>query len=145
MAATSATARMRDSVRAPVTSRATQRPAPATAASRVARTAASATPATTSNAPASRTSLRFTYSSCYGTPPCHHLVRMRVIVAVLSLSCILVGIAAADNGPLKFRMKSQVPQGEKPVLELTGVVAVSDLRIELARNDGKKFSLRQPA
>src|SRR6187551_2176680 len=68
---------------------------------------------------------------------------MRVLI--VSLLCALVGIAAADGGPLKFRMKSQVPQGEKPILELTGVQPVTDLRIELSRNDGKKFSLRQAA
>ncbi|MBX3158691.1 MAG: OmpA family protein [Deltaproteobacteria bacterium] len=42
-------------------------------------------------------------------------------------------------------MRSQVPQGEKPILELTGVQAVTSLTIDLARGDGKKFSVRPGA
>jgi outer membrane protein OmpA-like peptidoglycan-associated protein len=72
----------------------------------------------------------------------------RVIIEpmrVLIMLCALVGIAAADGGPLRFRMRSQVPQGEKPILELTGVQAVTGLAIDLVRNDGKKFAVRQGA
>lgn len=57
---------------------------------------------------------------------------------------ILVALAApAAAQPVSFQLRGQVPIGDKPQLQLTASVAVTDVRIELERDDGKKFSLRQ--
>jgi outer membrane protein OmpA-like peptidoglycan-associated protein len=62
--------------------------------------------------------------------------------------CILVvllvaGTAAAQ--PVSFELKGDVPIGQKPMLKVTAVQPVTDVRIELQRDDGKDFRMRQPA
>ena len=62
--------------------------------------------------------------------------------------CILVIILIATPAsaqPVSFELRGDVPVGQKPVLRVTAVQPVTDLRVELKRDDGKDFTLRQAA
>lgn len=61
--------------------------------------------------------------------------------------CILVVLLAAGTAqaqPVSYELKGDVALGQKPVLRVTAVQPVTDVRIELKRDDGKDFKLRQP-
>jgi outer membrane protein OmpA-like peptidoglycan-associated protein len=61
--------------------------------------------------------------------------------------CLLVLVAFAAPAfaqPVSYRLKTDVPKGEKPQIQVTAVEAVTALRIELERDDGKHFTLRHP-
>ena len=62
-------------------------------------------------------------------------------VRALATLVLLAGAAAAQ--PVSYALKGQVPKGEKPQLRITAATGVSDVRIELDRDDGKHFSLKQ--
>lgn len=47
--------------------------------------------------------------------------------------------------PVSYQLKGDVVQGEKPQIRVTAVTPVTDLRIELERDDGKHFSVKHPA
>jgi outer membrane protein OmpA-like peptidoglycan-associated protein len=64
---------------------------------------------------------------------------MRLLVLVLPL---LVAASAAAQ-PLSFQIKADVPQGQTPLLRLRANQKVADVRLELERNDGKKFLQRR--
>ncbi len=66
-------------------------------------------------------------------------MRRSVLLAVL----LVAGTAHAQ--PVSFELRGDVSLGQKPQLRVTAVQAVTDLRIELSRNDGKDFALRQPS
>jgi len=66
---------------------------------------------------------------------------MRVILALAVL--FAAGTAAAQ--PVSFELKGDVPLGQKPALRVVAVQPVTDLRVELVRDDGKDFHLRQPS
>ncbi|CAN5923470.1 hypothetical protein BH11MYX3_BH11MYX3_34090 [soil metagenome] len=53
---------------------------------------------------------------------------------------MLAGTASAQ--PVSYQLKGDVPQGQKPQIRITAVTSVSDLRIELDRDDGKHFALK---
>lgn len=56
---------------------------------------------------------------------------------------MLAGTASAASAqPVSYQLKSDVPQGQKPQIRITAVTPVSDLRIELDRDDGKHFALK---
>jgi len=62
--------------------------------------------------------------------------------------CILVVMLVAGTAgaqPVSFELKGDVQVGQKPVLRVTAVQQVTDLRVELKRDDGKDFRMRQPA
>jgi outer membrane protein OmpA-like peptidoglycan-associated protein len=59
-----------------------------------------------------------------------------VIVVVL-----LGGVAAAQ--PVSYQLRGDVPVGERPQIKVTATQAVTNLVIEVARNDGKKFTQKQ--
>jgi len=61
----------------------------------------------------------------------------------LAILVVLAGTAAAQ--PVSFQLKGEVPVGQKPMLQITATQSVTDLRIELDRDDGKKFSMKQPS
>ena len=63
----------------------------------------------------------------------------------LCILFVLLAAATADAQPVSFQLKGAVPVGQKPTLQITAAEAVTDLRIELDRADGKHFSLRHPA
>ena len=52
----------------------------------------------------------------------------------------LAGVAAAQ--PVSFQLQGQVPVGQKPKLVVKATQAVSDIRVELERDDGKKFTMK---
>lgn len=52
---------------------------------------------------------------------------------------------AARAQPVSYQVKLEVPQGQKPQIRITAAAPVSDVRLELERDDGKKLSLKQGA
>lgn len=64
---------------------------------------------------------------------------------LVALVVMLFAGRIASAQPVSYALKGQVPQGEKPQVRITAATAVSDLRIELDRDDGKHFSLKQAA
>jgi outer membrane protein OmpA-like peptidoglycan-associated protein len=62
--------------------------------------------------------------------------------------CLLVVLLVAGTAraqPVSFEIQGDVPTGKKPMLRVTAVQRVTDLRVELKRDDGKDFTLRQAA
>jgi outer membrane protein OmpA-like peptidoglycan-associated protein len=64
--------------------------------------------------------------------------QLRVLLVLL---VICAGSAAADETLVTFRLNAKVMIGHQPRLEVTAVVAVDAVRIDLVRDDGKKFAL----
>jgi len=62
--------------------------------------------------------------------------------------CILIVMLAAgtaDAQPVSYQLQGDVALGQKPALRITAVRKVTDLRIELDRDDGKHFTIRHTA
>ncbi|HEX2689056.1 MAG TPA: hypothetical protein VHN14_20680, partial [Kofleriaceae bacterium] len=62
--------------------------------------------------------------------------------------CILLVLLAAGWAraqPVSFALKGEVPVGQKPVMRVSAVQPVTDLRVELSRNDGKTFTMKKAA
>lgn len=53
---------------------------------------------------------------------------------------VLAGVAAAQ--PVSFQLQGQVPVGQKPKLVIKATQNVSDIRVELDREDGKHFAMK---
>src|SRR4051812_21434578 len=70
-----------------------------------------------------------------GDPPMFRIC----ILAVM----LVAGTAGAQ--PVSFELRGDVPVGQKPVLRVVAVQAVTDLRLELKRDDGKDFTVKQAA
>jgi outer membrane protein OmpA-like peptidoglycan-associated protein len=72
------------------------------------------------------------------------MLRSLCVLAVAAVVVLVVagspGLAAAQ--PVSFELKGDVPAGQKPVIRVTAVQAVTDLRLELRRDDGKEFTQR---
>jgi outer membrane protein OmpA-like peptidoglycan-associated protein len=68
---------------------------------------------------------------------------MRCILTAAALLLLAAGIAGAQ--PVSFELKGDVPVGQKPVIRVVAAQPVTDLRVELVRDDGKDFRMRQPA
>jgi outer membrane protein OmpA-like peptidoglycan-associated protein len=66
---------------------------------------------------------------------------MRSMCAVL----VLVAAATAAAQPVSYELKPDVALGQKPQIRITAATKVTNVKIELARDDGKKVSLRQAA
>ena len=60
-----------------------------------------------------------------------------------AIAFFISSTAAAQ--PVSFQLEGQVPIGKKPRIQVTATEAVTDLRIELDRDDGKRFTVRHPA
>ncbi len=63
-------------------------------------------------------------------------------------ACILVVLLVAGTAsaqPVSFELKGDVPLGQKPLLRITATQQVTDLRVELERDDGKDFAMRPGA
>jgi outer membrane protein OmpA-like peptidoglycan-associated protein len=58
---------------------------------------------------------------------------------------VLLAAGTARAQPVSFELKGDVAVGQKPMLRLVAVQPVTDLRIELRRDDGKDFHLRHAA
>ena len=67
---------------------------------------------------------------------------MRAIAVLLA---VLLAAGTARAQPVSFELKGDVPVGQKPVLRVVATQPVTDLRVELTRDDGKDFQMRQPA
>ena len=52
----------------------------------------------------------------------------------------LVGTVAAQ--PVSYKLQGDVPVGKKPAIEIKALQKVSDLRLDLERDDGKQFSVK---
>jgi outer membrane protein OmpA-like peptidoglycan-associated protein len=66
---------------------------------------------------------------------------MRALCVLIVLSTV----ASADAQPVSYQLKADVSVGEKPQIRITAAQPVRDLRIELDRDDGKKFTLGHKA
>lgn len=64
------------------------------------------------------------------------MLRTWVIASIL----LIAGVVAAE--PMTFNLAGDVQAGKKPQLSITASEKVTDIRIELERDDGKKFSLK---
>lgn len=64
-------------------------------------------------------------------------MRRLVLVVVLLVS----GSAAAQ--PVSYQLKGDVRVGQKPELRVSAVQPVTDVRVELERDDGKHFAVKQ--
>ena len=58
---------------------------------------------------------------------------------------VLLAVRVAAAQPVSFQLKGDVPIGQKPVLQVRAERKVSDVKVELERDDGKHFTLRQAA
>ena len=58
----------------------------------------------------------------------------------------LVGLAAARAAaqPVHIEVQGSVPIGQRPLLKLSAEQDVSDVRVELERDDGRHFTIKQP-
>lgn len=63
----------------------------------------------------------------------------------ICLLAVLLVAGTAHAQPVSFAIQGDVPLGKKPVLRVTAVQRVTDLRVELRRDDGKDFTLRHAA
>ena len=63
----------------------------------------------------------------------------------LSVVILLLVAHVAEAQPVSYQVRPVVSLGAKPQLRITAATRVSDVRIELERDDGKKFSLHQGA
>ncbi len=63
---------------------------------------------------------------------------------IVILAILLVASTAAAQ-PVSFFMRGEVALGKKPVLEIRAVQSVTALKIELDRDDGKKFTMQHKA
>jgi len=57
--------------------------------------------------------------------------------------CALASVAHAQ--PVSYQVKLEVPEGQKPQIRITAATPVSDVKLELERDDGKKLTLKQGA
>lgn len=70
-------------------------------------------------------------------------LNLAILAALVFTLPVLAGTASAQ--PVSYQLKGDVPQGEKPQLRVTAVTPVSDLRVELERDDGKHFTVKHAA
>ena len=66
----------------------------------------------------------------------------------MRLFCVLaVTLVAAPAWaqPVSYQVQREVPQGKKPLLRVRAETPVKDLRVDLERDDGKRFTLRRAA
>ena len=66
-----------------------------------------------------------------------------VLVTVLTTVLLLGTRAGAD--PISVQLKNDVPGGQKPSVTITALERVANLRLELTRDDGQKFTLTHPS
>lgn len=57
---------------------------------------------------------------------------------------VLLAVRAAHAQPVSFELAGDVPVGQKPQLKIRAVDKVTDVRLELDRDDGKHFAQRHP-
>ncbi len=76
---------------------------------------------------------------------------MRCICVLVIMLVGLVGLVAAPAAaqpaaqPVSYELQGQVAVGQKPMLRVTALRKVTDLRVELERDDGKRFTVKHAA
>lgn len=60
-----------------------------------------------------------------------------IVLALVALT------GAAHAQPISYQLKLEVPAGQKPQIRITGATAVTGVKLELERDDGKHFTLEQ--
>jgi outer membrane protein OmpA-like peptidoglycan-associated protein len=68
---------------------------------------------------------------------------MRWSVLALVALVWLGGVAHAQ--PVSYQLKLEVPAGQKPQIRITGAAQVAGITLELERDDGKHFTVKQAA
>ena len=66
---------------------------------------------------------------------------VRCSTCVLAFLLVAVKVAAAQ--PVSFELHGDVPIGQKPQLQIRAAESVTELRLELDRDDGKHFTMKQ--
>ncbi len=66
-------------------------------------------------------------------------------LSLATLVAVLCVARLASAEPVTFALQGQVGAGQKPQLMVTASEKVTDLRLELVRSDGKKFTGKHPA
>src|SRR6185369_2119860 len=61
-------------------------------------------------------------------------------VRIVVLCSVLASATLASADPVSVQLKTDVPSGQKPSMVLTGNDTVSDVKVELARDDGQTFT-----
>lgn len=64
----------------------------------------------------------------------------------MRLICVLAVTLAAGSAwaqPVSYKVQREVAQGKKPLLKVRAEMPVKDLRVELRRDDGKRFTMRR--
>lgn len=67
------------------------------------------------------------------------------MLGAMRVLCVLIVMFAATTAaaqPVSFQFRSVVDVGEKPQVKLTAAQKVTDIRLDLERDDGKKFALK---
>ncbi|HUS30495.1 MAG TPA: OmpA family protein [Kofleriaceae bacterium] len=62
---------------------------------------------------------------------------------LLVLALVLTAVRVASAQPVAFELHGEVQQGQKPQLQVRAAENVTDLKLELDRDDGKHFSHKQ--
>lgn len=65
--------------------------------------------------------------------------------SIYVLAVVLLFARAAAAQPVRFALKPDVAVGQKPMIRITAGEQLTDLRVELDRDDGKHFTARHPA
>jgi len=63
----------------------------------------------------------------------------------ICLLVVLLSAGTAGAQPVSYQLQGDVALGQKPAIRITAVRKVTDLRIELDRDDGKHFTIRHAA
>src|SRR3954464_14599443 len=63
----------------------------------------------------------------------------------IRLTTVMLLVGTAHANPVSFAIQGDALTWKKPVLRVTAVTRVTDLRVELKRDDGKDFTMRQGA
>src|SRR5689334_21694561 len=64
---------------------------------------------------------------------------------VIWVLAVVLTAGSAYAQPVSYQLKGVVSVGQKPQVRITAAEKVTDIRLDLERDDGKKFTLKQAA
>jgi outer membrane protein OmpA-like peptidoglycan-associated protein len=64
---------------------------------------------------------------------------------VIVLAVVLAAVRSGHAQPVSYDVAGAAGAGKRPTITITAAQAVSDVRVELDRSDGKHFAMRQPS
>jgi outer membrane protein OmpA-like peptidoglycan-associated protein len=70
---------------------------------------------------------------------------MNVMVRWICVLAVMLAAGSAEAQPVSFEIKAEVPVGQKPLMRIRAEKQVTDVRVELKRDDGKRFAMRHAA